>query len=135
MKKLICILTVVMIALTSVSLTSCKKDKAQMADKQLTEAVKGLTFPQLLNDGSKLTACYYSNKILTFRCELDKDKFEKVKSEDYREKTLQRLKTGLFPRNLIKNVVQADASLEFIYTDGTDSITYSYTPEELKLLQ
>lgn len=134
MKRLFRIFIILSVILFgSINIVSCKKDKGVVADKHLTEAVQGLTFPQTLNDGTKLTNCYYKEKVLTFRCELDKDKLSKMDVEQYRANTLERLKTGLFPRNLIKNVTDAGASIRYIYVNENDSVMFSFTSDELKL--
>ena len=52
-----------------------------------------------------------------------------------REDTLDKLKTGLFPRNLIRNVANAGASIRYIYVNGGDSVMFSYAPEDLNIAE
>lgn len=132
MKKFICIATAVILGLFALNLTSCR-GKMGKADRNIEKAVNGLTFPQKLNDGSELTDCTYADKILTFTCEVDKKTFKQISKDGYKEKTLDRLKSGLYPRNLIDNVVAAGASIEYIFTNGDDSVEFIFTPEELDL--
>lgn len=135
MKKLLCIATALVICLFSISLTSCKNGKIAKADKNIENAVAGLSFPQTLNDGSKLTDCTYIDKVLTFTCDVDKKTFKEVKKDGYKEKTLERLKSGLYPRNLIDNVVAAEASIKYIFTNGDDSVEFTFFPDDLKLVE
>lgn len=129
--SLISLLLVLVVSL--VGFSACKKDKSKVADQRLTEVVKGLAFPQELKDNSTLVGCTYSDKTLTFRVEMDKDKLADLDVNKQRETTLEQLRTGLFPSNLIKNVVDAGASIRYIYVSGNDSVMFSFGPDELKL--
>lgn len=126
-----------LLAITSIALLpACsKKDKTAVYDEKIESLVSGLTFPQKLNDNSSLTACYYKDKLLTYRVEIDKDKLASMKVEEKRTETLDKLRTGLLPRALVQNLVKAEASLQYIYVNGTDSVGFVFTPEELKIAE
>lgn len=126
---------IVVLTVLCLSAVSCKKDPAKEIDKQLTQAIAGLSFPQKLNDNTTLTDCYYVDKVLTFRCEIDKKALADMDVDKKREDTLDKLKTGLFPRNLIRNVANAGASIRYIYVNGGDSVMFSYAPEDLNIAE
>lgn len=113
---------------------SCGKDRATLADEHLAQAVDALSFPQELKDGSKLVSLAYSDKELGFRIEVSKEKYSRIAADsaNFRNETIERLRTGLFPRNLIDNVVAAGASLRYVYVSGEDSVMYSVSTDELK---
>ena len=126
---------IVVLTVLCLSAVSCKKDPAKEIDKQLTQAIAGLSFPHKLNDNTTLTDCYYVDKVLTFRCEIDKKALADMDVDKKREDTLDKLKTGLFPRNLIRNVANAGASIRYIYVNGGDSVMFSYAPEDLNIAE
>lgn len=114
-------------------LSACKKDEAQEADTRIEKAVTGLSLPQKLNDGvTTLTDCYYSDKVLVFRNEVPKEKLAALDVDASRTKTLENLKGGLLPRNLVQNLIKADASVKYIMVCGNDSVSYTFTAAELK---
>lgn len=119
---LVCILT----------LGACKKDKAEIADKNIEKAVSQLTLPQELKDGITLTNCSYKDKELTYRLELPKDKLDKLDVDQSRAKTLENLKGGLLPQNLVNNIVAANASIQYIMVCDKDSVAYKFTSQELQ---
>lgn len=129
MKKLLVILCAIVLA---VGATSCKKDKEGAADKNIANAVSGMTVPRTLNDGTTLTECTYADKVLTFTCEVDAKAFKKIDEEKSQGKTLEFLNKGLFPRNLVKTVKQANASIKYVFYSGNDSITFTFTPDQLE---
>ncbi len=124
------ILLATMIA--TVMLTGCKKDKASQADKNIQDAVANVELPHKLNDATTVTAIYYKDKILTFRNETPSDTLAALNVDSMRSITLHKLRTGLFPRNLINNVVAAGASIRYIYVADSDSVMFSFSSEEFK---
>lgn len=122
-----------LVAVFSFSMPSCKKDKSKEIDRQLSAAVSGLTFPQKLNDNTTLIGCTYADKVLKFRCEVNKDQYSAMNADSKRAETLEKLRTGLFPRNLIKNVVKANASITYVYKCDNDSMMFTFSPADLKL--
>lgn len=111
---------------------SCNKNNSSEADKSLSEAVANLSLPQSLNDGSTLTQCTYTDKVLTFVCNVKDDDFKNINLEKKKTNTTERLKTELFPHNLINKVVEADASIRYVLVNGNDSIAYEISSSELK---
>lgn len=133
MKKTIPVILVLLVsAIAAFTFAACSKDRAAEADVRITRAVSGLTFPQELKDGSKLVGVDYGDKRLSFRIEVEKAAFKAIDNDKTRANTLERLRTGLFPRNLIENVIAAGAGVRYVYICGEDSIEYSYSPDELK---
>ena len=132
-KYSVMVLVMAFIAAVTVLPSCVNKDKTAVYDEKIEKLVSGLTFPQKLNDNSSLTACYYKDKMLTYRVEIDKDKLAKMKVEEKREDTLDKLRTGLLPRALVQNLVKAEASLQYIYVNDKDSVGFIFTPEELKI--
>jgi len=124
------ILLATMIA--TVMLTGCKKDKASQADQNIQDAVANVELPHKLNDATTVTAIYYKDKILTFRNETPSDTLAALNVDSMRSITLHKLRTGLFPRNLINNVVAAGASIRYIYVADSDSVMFSFSSEEFK---
>lgn len=133
MKKIFSILLTMVVAMTfTMSLQSCKKDPAKIADENIRKSVSTLVFPQDLKETGKLVGLDYTDKVLTFRIEIDQDKLRSMNVDTVRSQTLRSLKTGLFRRNLIDNVNKAGASVKYIYVNDSDSVSFSFTPEELK---
>ena len=129
MKTKILISLVCLFALLS---GSCKRNKAATAEENINKDIAGLTFPQKINPTTTLTACYYRDKTLTFRNETSADTLAQINVDSLRKVTLHNLRTGLFPRQLILNVIDAGASIQYIYAHDKDSVMFSYTTEELK---
>lgn len=123
------------VAVCSLLMPACRKDESKEIDRQLSSAVAGLTFPQKLNDNTTLVGCTYADKVLTFRCEVDKSQFAAMDADAKRAETLDKLRTGLFPRNLIRNVVKAKASIRYIYVNDKDSVMFSFSPDDLRLAE
>lgn len=133
MKKIFSILFTLVVAMAfTMSLQSCKKDPAKIADENIRKSVSTLVFPQDLKETGKLVGLDYTDKVLTFRIEIDQDKLRSMNVDTVRSQTLRSLKTGLFRRNLIDNVNKAGASVKYIYINDSDSVSFSFTPEELK---
>lgn len=131
MKRFGLLLVMAILAL-SVSMTSCKKNESDKADKRITEAVSKLKLPQMLNSVTTLTECYYGEKMLTYRLETTSDTLASMNVDARRAVTLENLRTGLLPQNLIANLVKAGASVRYIYVCGKDSVLFTFSPEELK---
>lgn len=132
MKKILYISAVIIMLAGVLSFSSCKKDPAEAANARIEEAVSKLTLPQPLKDNTTLTDCYYRGKVLTFRNETTKEKLSKLDIDQSRAKTLENLRGGLLPQALVKNVVKAGASIQFIIVCEQDSVSYVFTPEELE---
>ena len=135
MKKIASLFCVLFVAaVLAVSFTSCKESNAKIADKHLTKAVSELSLPRTLRDGSTLTSCTYSNQILTYRREIDKKSFDKINSHQdaSRNTLLVGLKTDLLTPNLVKNILEAGASVQYVLACGSDSVVFNYTTAELK---
>ena len=132
MKRLIYLAGILaLVFVVSAPFASCKKDKAEIASQQLAAAVEKIQLPKELNSSTTLTECYYSDKTLTFRCEVDKKAFQKIEADKAKNKTLGQLSTGLFPRNLVNHVIDADASIRYIFVNDNDSVTFLFTADEL----
>lgn len=131
MKKFISFIAIVSL-LFYFSFSSCTKDESKDAAANITKAVTGLSFPQQLKDGSSLTACSFDNNVLTFVCEVDAKRFKNIETENLKSHTTQQLKTGLFPRQLINQVVKAKATIKYVYVNGSDSISYEIPANELE---
>lgn len=133
MKKILSLLAVSLIVFAT-ALSSCKSNADQeKAQTNIANAITGLSLPQTLKNGSTLEECYFENNVLTFVCQIDKKKFKNIDAAQSREKTIEELRTGLLPRNLLNNVVKANASIQYIYTDGKDTISYEILPDELDI--
>ena len=117
-----------------ISAGGCRKDKATLADENLAKAVQGFTLPRQLNDGTTLTNCTYADKVLTFSCEVDKKAFDKMDGEKSEINTLEQLNTGLFPRNLIKTVKEAEASIRYVFYNDKDTIEFKFGPDQLQTI-
>lgn len=109
----------------------CKKDAAREAEDRITAAAEQLKLPVKLNDATTLTQCYYRDKILTFRNEASADSLASLNVDSLKVVTLERLKGGLFPQSLVKNIIDAKASIRYIYVCGNDSIIIPYSYQEL----
>lgn len=95
------------------------------------KATSELQLPAKLNDATTLTACYYRDKVLTFRNETTADSLSLVNADSLRSVTLDRLRNGLYPQSLIRKVREAEASIRYIYVSGNDSIMFSYSTADL----
>lgn len=135
MKKNFVLVFVTAVIFSIVGFSSCDKKAKEEAkyDQQITQLVSGLSFPQKLNDNTSLTACTYSGKVLTYKVEIDKDRLANMKLDEKRAQTLEALRTGLLPRALVQSLVKANASLQYIYYNDKDSVSFIYAPNELKL--
>lgn len=120
------------IVLLSISMSGCKKNESDKADKRIVEAVSKLKLPQKLNSVTTLTDCSYGDKMLTYRLETTSDTLASMNVDSRRAVTLENLRTGLLPQNLIANLVSAGASVRYIYVCGKDSVLFTFAPEELK---
>lgn len=140
MKKNFVLSLAVMLMLSLMAFTSCDKKAKEEAkyDEQITQLVSGLTFPQKLVDNTNLTGCTYVGKVLTYKVEIEKKqldemKLDEMKLDEKRAQTLEKLRTGLLPRALLQSLVKAQASLQYIYYNDKDSVSFIYAPSELKL--
>lgn len=116
--------------LTAATMSGCKNIQRKNAEKQIIELTKQMTLPIKLNDATKLTECYYSDKTLTYRNETSADTLAAINVDSLRKTTLNNLKTN--SRKLISSVVKADAKIRYIYVNNTDSIMFTFDPDELK---
>lgn len=136
MKKNILITLCVALMTVLVGLTSCKDKKAAEVakyDAQIEQKVASYSFPQKLNDNSSLTSMTYQNKILTYKVEVNKDRLAEMKVEEKRAKTLDNLQKQLLPNNLVTVLLKANASVQYVYYNEQDSVSFIFTPEDLKL--
>lgn len=123
---------VMLLLAMTVGMSGCKKTQKNDAASQIEKQIKGLTFPQTLKDGSTLTALYYQDGVLTYRMEIDKEKFDRLDTKADREKTINNLRNGLYPRNLTNAIIETDGQIRYIYVNGKDSVAYQITADELK---
>lgn len=136
MKNIKSIFVAVAVVITGLCmLVSCNRKEKEEAkfDRQIEQLVSGLTFPQKLNDNSSLTACSYHDRMLTYKVEIDKKRLAAMKLDQKRGETLEKLRTGLLPRALVQALVKANASLQYIYFNDNDSVSFIFSPDELKL--
>lgn len=112
-------------------ITSCGKGKAELADKSLTELVAGLKFPQKVNNNISITDCKYSDKELKITYEVNKKAFKKIDAEKLSTEAQERLKSELLPRSFSKKLITDGASLNFVFVNGNDSISITFSPEDL----
>lgn len=118
--------------MVSVSVASCKKNPQKLAAERLQKSVAGLTFPQELKNGSKLLNLTYSDNVLSFRIEVSQDQIQAINTDSLKSQTINSLKTGLFPRQLMENIINADATVRYVYVCDQDSISIPITAAELK---
>lgn len=136
MKKLVSFLLLAVVIL-SAGLTGCstdKKDKEEKnsPEKSIEKAVSDLKFPQELRDGTKLTNLTYNDNTLTFYIEMEPSRMEKLDADSARIKTLENLRTGLYPKPLINTVIKANSQIRYIYKSGNDSIMFTFSADQLK---
>lgn len=129
--KRILIFALVVISLMF-AMTGCKKNPTEEADKRLTEVAGQMKLPVKLNDNMSLVECKYSNKVLTYVNETTEKTLETINIDSLRTKTLEGLRTNLFSQKLVKNIVAANAQIKYVYINNTDSVTFTFTTEELK---
>lgn len=113
--------------------SGCKKeDKTKKYDLEIELAIAGIKLPQKLNDNSSLTECYYNKKTLNYRMEISKERLAEMKIAEKRSDTAEKLRTGIMPRALVQKLIQAEASVRYVYFNDNDSVILIISPEDLK---
>lgn len=120
------------VILLSFVMVGCSGRDSEKADKRISEGVAKLKLPQKLNSVTTLTECSYKDKMLTYCLETTSDTLASMDVDARRAATLDNLRTGLLPQNLIANLVEAKASVRYIYMCGKDTVLFTFSPEELK---
>lgn len=70
--------------------------------------------------------------MLSFRIEVSQDQIQAINTDSLKSQTINSLKTGLFPRQLMENIINADATVRYVYVCDQDSISIPITAAELK---
>lgn len=120
------------VMMLSILMTGCIRSEKSKADTRISEAVAKLKLPQKLNNITTLTKCSYSDKMLIYCLETTSDTLTSMDVDARRALTLENLRTGLLPQNLISNLVAAEASVRYIYVCDKDTVSFTFSPDELK---
>lgn len=115
-----------------VTATGCVKNKEAEATSKIEKAVSAIKLPEKLNATTTMVGCYYQDKTLTFRNEVEAGTLERINADSLKSSTLDRLRNGLFPRELTSALIESKSSVRYIYVCNSDSIMFSFTPDELK---
>ena len=130
MRKFYLGLCVALMALMTMT-TSCE-NKEKKADEQLANAIRAIVVPHEIKPGYTVTEVEYANKVLTYEVEVPKKEFKTLKASETKANTLSRLKEGLFPKKLLSTIVDAKASVHYVLKSGSDSIDFTFDPEDFK---
>jgi hypothetical protein len=124
-------LLILLLALTF----SCKNNQENESERNLEESVSKMNLPQRINESTVLTDCFYEGKVFTYCYQIQKDTLLLIGKDSLQHRTLDNLKTNLYSQKLVKNLIMAKSNLRYIYTCGTDSIVYTFTPKDLSGLE
>lgn len=101
MKKLFTVaLAVALCPLASLVMPSCGKQKVMTTDESISNAVDSMRLPHVFKDSSILTRMDYTQKVLTFRIEISKEKLNAINVDSMRVHTLSNLRSDFSLRNL-----------------------------------
>lgn len=121
-----------MLCICGVVAAGCAKSKMRKAQESLATVVDRVEVPIKMKGSRTITAIYYADNILTLENEMSADSLARMKAEDLQDITLENLRSNLKLRKLINKVVEAQADVRYVYYNGTDSLTFLYTPDELQ---
>ncbi|MDE5653474.1 MAG: hypothetical protein K2L83_07315 [Muribaculaceae bacterium] len=131
MKKLFRILVMLMVAVVAVGVTSCGKSKGEKAREEIARAVHNMDLPMKINNNTTLTDCEFKGNTLYMHNEVPAATLAAIDREELRDSTLRKLRGGMLPRKLVKRLVEANASIEFVYYNGDDSISINFPASKL----
>lgn len=120
------------VIMLSILMTGCIKNEKTKADERISEGIAKLKLPQKINSITTLTKCSYSNKVLVFCLETTSDTIKSMDVNAQKAATLENLRTKLLPQNLVSNLVTAEASVRYIYVCGKDTVSFAFSPDDLK---
>lgn len=127
----------IIVSLAAVSLglilSGCRQsDTSDIADSDLELAVAKIDLPRNLGDNSVLTECRYSDKTLTYRIEVDKEHLATMKVEERQSRTLENLKSSLLSQALKDKLIDAQASVKYVFFNENDSVSFILSSAELQ---
>lgn len=134
MKTIKAILSTLLIVcgLSGILFSACKKeDKTKKYDLEIETAITGLQLPQNLKDNSTLTQCYYSEKTLNYQIEISKERLADMKIEKKQSEIIEKLRNDITSSALKKKLIDAGASVRYVYFNDKDTVILIITPEDL----
>lgn len=126
------VLLVMVLCLGALSLAGCAKQKEKEARKELHNMVENTKLPVKINDGQTLKAITYDHNVLTYVNEVSADTLAGIKSKEFQTATLDNLRKEMSNRKLVKQLVAAKAEVEYVFYNGTDTLTFRFSPDELQ---
>lgn len=114
-------------SIVATCLAGCKKSEGS----QLEEQIAKMQLPMEINDNTTLTQCYFADNTLVFRNDVAPEVWDSLNVDTLKSHTLRQLKINLNSQQLISYAVKAKASIKYIYANGSDSVMFTLSPEEL----
>ncbi|MCM1369425.1 MAG: hypothetical protein NC204_03535 [Candidatus Amulumruptor caecigallinarius] len=111
--------------------SSCKNSPADRADERIIAGLDSLSLPIQLKNNNRISSVKYADKVLTLYVEVSPEYMKSINAETLHVQTANALRTNLLPRNFFNNVVTANATVDYVYVCGSDSVKISIKPEEL----
>lgn len=113
--------------LVASALAGCKKSEGNKLEEQIAK----MQLPMEINDNTTLTQCYFADNTLVFRNDVAPEVWDSLNVDSMKSKTIQQLKVNLNSQQLVSYAVKAQASIKYIYANGSDSVTFTISPGEL----
>ncbi len=128
--RIIPVLTAIFCLLAIVA-GGCKPSPKKLAQENLAKMAKQINShtPEKLKRGT-LTEVKYEDNTFILCNELPADTLAALNKAKLEERTLDNLRDDM--GKLMAKVIEADADIEYIYYNGTDSLRFSFTADELR---
>lgn len=120
-----------LLCFVALGLSGCKKDKRVEARENIAKAVSEMRLPLKVNDNTTLTGCKFINNKLVMENETTLDEMKKINKDKLEKATLENLRNGMLPRKLVTKLVQAGASVEYVYYCDKDTIRFEFEASDL----
>ena len=132
MKKSLSSLILLLAVVLAGAFTGCKQSPAEQADAMLAEMAGKVAVPVKINENTTLTACYYADKMLTYRNETTPKVLADINVDSLKNLTLERLTTNLNSQKLCAKIVEIGGKVRYIYVAESDSIMFTFSADDLR---
>lgn len=110
-------------------LGGCRPDPRKLAEEKIAKAVSEVRLP-LVYKGITVTGMTYEDHTLIIRNQISPDTLAAIDKEVLKERALANLRMNM--GKVLSRLSEADADVQYVYYNDTDSLKFTFTPEDFK---
>ncbi|MBD5294823.1 MAG: hypothetical protein HDS25_00680 [Bacteroides sp.] len=110
-------------------LGGCRPDPRKLAEEKIAKAVSEVRLP-LVYKGITVTGMTYEDHTLIIRNQISPDTLAAIDKDVLKERALANLRMNM--GKVLSRLSEADADVQYVYYNDTDSLKFTFTPEDFK---